>query len=248
MLTSNTAQLSNGVQLFYTDSGSVANSSDYTTVIFVHGTGINGHVFEILHRVAASRNLRTISVNRRDYPGSTPFTDQDLVDVKNGKQGSIDSYAVLMVDFICYVADNLQIPPASVDHSSGGIALVGWSHGGAVALWTLSNPEVVSCPQIATLEKFLKTVIMYDSAVQSLGFPVPKAEPVGDEPKSTEEYFQKLPLWLTCYFDHPVDWNGDVNLLDRRFTSGKATWNILSEEEKASFATWQAMNRFELPM
>lgn len=96
-----------------------------------------------------------------DYPGSTLYTAQELDDLRNGKLSIIDKQCLVNAELICYVADTLCVPPISPDRTSGGIALVGWSHGGAVALWTLFNPSIILPSRRSTLEKFLKTIILY---------------------------------------------------------------------------------------
>ena len=66
-----------------------------------------------------------------------------------------------MVEFVCHVAKDLKVPHATSAYPSAGIVLVGWSHGGAVALWTLAHPAGVSSAQRETLERYLNKIIIY---------------------------------------------------------------------------------------
>ncbi|KAI0713888.1 hypothetical protein C8Q76DRAFT_732741 [Earliella scabrosa] len=52
------------------DSGAPTGSTDYTTLVLVHGLMWHGANFEKLLPYAKQNNARIIAVNRRDYPGS----------------------------------------------------------------------------------------------------------------------------------------------------------------------------------
>ncbi|KAG5721252.1 hypothetical protein E4T56_gene2465, partial [Termitomyces sp. T112] len=58
--TSNTAQLPDGIDIFFTDSGPPPGSTDYTTIIVLHGIAFTGDNLKKLHNHAHAFNLRTV--------------------------------------------------------------------------------------------------------------------------------------------------------------------------------------------
>ncbi|KAG6886754.1 hypothetical protein C0995_005196, partial [Termitomyces sp. Mi166 len=84
MVSSHTYTLTDGINIYFTDSGSPPSSTDYTTLIILHGSAFNGEGFEKMHAFAHGFNLRTVIWNRREYPGSTKYTDVEIDDLHNG--------------------------------------------------------------------------------------------------------------------------------------------------------------------
>ncbi|KAJ7849292.1 hypothetical protein B0H13DRAFT_2361313 [Mycena leptocephala] len=69
--------LESGVVFGYTDSGAVTGGGDYTTLVIIHGHTFHSGTFQRLNPLAQPNSLRIISVNRREYPGSSPYSAQD---------------------------------------------------------------------------------------------------------------------------------------------------------------------------
>ena len=84
---------------------------------------------EKLHAFAHQFNMRTIIWNRRDYPGSTPYTDSELEDLSQGRKIFIDRAGSQLGEFLFQLVDKEQIPRATDGGISGGIAIMGWSVG-----------------------------------------------------------------------------------------------------------------------
>ncbi|KAJ7695863.1 hypothetical protein B0H14DRAFT_3041450 [Mycena olivaceomarginata] len=76
--------LNNGVVFGYTDSGAVTGGADYTTVVIIHGHTFHSGTFQRLNPLAQPNSLRIISVNRREYPGSSPYSTEDLTTFAEG--------------------------------------------------------------------------------------------------------------------------------------------------------------------
>ena len=99
--------------------------------------------FSRLLPLAKNRKLRVIAPNRRDYSGSTLFTEKELDQLK-----STDKHANLMffrnrglelAKFIAWAVKNLGLPrkvPEAGGH--GGISVMGWSLGNATTMAFLS--------------------------------------------------------------------------------------------------------------
>src|ERR1700734_4186284 len=97
-----TAPVDTNVELFFTmtDSGPVAGSTNYTTLVIYHGTAFNGSkrflsysaressltrsLDSLLKLVpfAAPDNIRLVIVNRRRYAGSTKYTDTEMQELR----------------------------------------------------------------------------------------------------------------------------------------------------------------------
>ncbi|KAF9254804.1 hypothetical protein L218DRAFT_831845, partial [Marasmius fiardii PR-910] len=108
-----TYTLSNDIQIFFADSGPPPHSDDYTTLVVLHGSGFSGDGFEKIHSAAHALNLRTVVWNRRDYPGSTPYTDSELEDLKQGRKAFLDRIGRQVGEFLVRFVENENIPKAS---------------------------------------------------------------------------------------------------------------------------------------
>lgn len=117
--------------------------------------------FEKLHSLSHNRNLRTIAVQRRDYPGSTPYTDTELQSIKDGRKEFIDDVGLLYSNFVHYLSTHNDIPKPSLDGQSGGIVLLGWSFGTATALSVLFEPKSIPQDVRESMEVYLRKVVIY---------------------------------------------------------------------------------------
>ncbi|KAF9528296.1 Alpha/Beta hydrolase protein [Crepidotus variabilis] len=248
------AVLPDGLELAYADSGPVSGSSNYTTLILVHGCAFNAHTFERLHERATTFNLRTIAFQRPDYPGSTPFTDNEIAEIREGNEKYLANAQKMMVDFIRYVVKTLEIPVISNLGSvqkgegiSGGLVLVGWSLGAYIPLSVLADPKVVNPEMHGVLEKYLRSVIVYDSPPMTFGIPIPPANPVAGDPTTAAPKPSDFPISITSFFDQPNGWAGDVEAMDRRFAAEKAMWYDWTEEQRNKYVTTSTLMRCEFP-
>lgn len=139
----------NGVEIGYYDSGPPSGDSPYTTMVVIHGHTFNASTFTLVFiiilladgaAVNFSRTLsrakfcgiRAVSLARRDYAGSTPFSKDELSQL----QGS-DSTMHLqflrdrgyeVAKFLSGLIEKHSLP--SVDSGgAGGLFVVGWSLG-----------------------------------------------------------------------------------------------------------------------
>ncbi len=180
MFSSSTAKLVDGTVIFYTDSGPPPSSSDYTALVIIHGTGFNGRGspstvhwqgqtngfilidgFEHIHDLAHERNLRTVAINRREYPGSTPYGDEELDFMKKNPQAHLDSLAQFISLFLVAFIQGNSIPRANEDGTKGGLVALGWSTGCSMLVSMLSNPSAVSPQSRTILEPYLSNIILY---------------------------------------------------------------------------------------
>ncbi|PIL33982.1 hypothetical protein GSI_03690 [Ganoderma sinense ZZ0214-1] len=191
------------------DSG-VPPRVDYTTLVFVHGFGCHSGIFARMIPYARKLGARLILVNRRDYPGATPYSEDarsllspgtvDPDTVRSSVSYFMKDRALEFSEFLAELVQEEGIPPAQPRTGAGGIMLVGWSIGG---LWmTAFLAHVASSPHSQTLRQYVRRVIIYDSPSSTFGYPRPEniLDPFmlgmqGDKRFATPE-------WFSGYFAH----------------------------------------------
>ncbi|KAJ7087147.1 hypothetical protein C8R44DRAFT_991416 [Mycena epipterygia] len=108
-----------GVELSYIDSGVPPNATSYTTVFAVHGMIFTNLIFEKIMALAPSRNVRVVAINRRPFPGSTPFTPAELNITLTGGAGDAERDAQIEARgheigmFIARFITKFNLPPPS---------------------------------------------------------------------------------------------------------------------------------------
>ncbi|THV03734.1 hypothetical protein K435DRAFT_817155 [Dendrothele bispora CBS 962.96] len=252
MYSSNTYHLNDAINIFFTDSGAPQSSDDYTTLIVLHGSAFTGDGFVRLHEYSHANNLRTVIWNRRDYPGSTKYSDTELEDYANGRKVFLDRLALQLADFLKQFIETENIPPITSDRKSGGFAIMGWSMGTATAMPLFSDRALFSLEQYSLLEKYVKDLILYDPPYLSFGYKLPPDEktynPWTDpECKTPEELYQNFGTWVSSYYDHP-DTSGSIHGLDFRKRTELATVPTWTAEEFERFYCESAAVRSEFKM
>ncbi|KZP26752.1 hypothetical protein FIBSPDRAFT_333820 [Athelia psychrophila] len=196
----------NGTVLFYTDSGPVDGSDDYTTLVIYHGSAFTGHTFNKLLPLGAKDNIRLVIVNRREYAGSTPYTDENIADLNAGRAVFMVRLAAEVAHLLIWFLETHDIPKISADGKKGGFAVMGWSAGAATPLSTLAYPEVVGKEAYAKLELYYRRCILYDPSFLPLGYdrPAEGYHPYTDPDFPTPEaLFNNFAVWASGYYEHP---------------------------------------------
>jgi hypothetical protein len=171
------------VELFFTDSGPVTGSTNYTTLVIYHGAAFNGCTdfssfsllyvfttrsldsFSKLIPFAAADNIRLVSVNRRHYTGSTKYTDDEFHDLQGGQKSFMERTGRQVANFLLWFAKTNKIPQISLDCKSGGFAVMGWSLGNATTLSVLGHPESIPKDSYRKLEPYFRQLIMYGGLI-----------------------------------------------------------------------------------
>ncbi|KAL1950828.1 hypothetical protein VTO73DRAFT_5952 [Trametes versicolor] len=71
-----------GSVFYYKDSGAPSGSTNYTTLVLVPGTCFHIAIYRPIIPFADEHNLRLVLLNLRDYPGSTPLSPEDVVNLR----------------------------------------------------------------------------------------------------------------------------------------------------------------------
>ncbi|KAI0771129.1 alpha/beta-hydrolase [Trametes elegans] len=169
-----------GTVLYYEDSGVPAKSTDYITIVLVHGTCFHGAIYRPLLPFAAERNLRLVFLNQRGYPGSSTFTSEDV----EGLRGSSDEQGQVMRDrgleiaeFLRWFIETASIPPIKttpdLNASTGGISLLAWSGGTMASTAMLAHADKLSEGTQKLLSEYIRSFVMYDPSGFATGQPLP---------------------------------------------------------------------------
>ncbi|KAF9484142.1 alpha/beta-hydrolase [Pholiota conissans] len=243
--------VSNNITFHYTDSGSVDQSNEYTTVIMVHGICFHSEVFRRLLPLAKTHGLRIISVARRGYLGSTPYTTDEKNVLYNGtvEQQSIflNSQGALLALFVDAVIQKHSIPEA------GGIAILGWSMGNIFPMAMLAAMHTLPPDSKERLKRYLRSYICFEAPNVAFGIPCDEGtySPLTDPSIPPQNRVDAFKIWVSGYFKH-----GDLSTKDfaqlnqRDFESNarKPTVSTMSDEECASMFDASTGAEFDAPV
>ena len=123
-------------------------------------------IFQHILPFAAKYDLRIVLVNRRDYPGSSPYSEQDLALVQKDKDAdSVRSFyrarGEEFATFMSWLIDNGSIPPISADGKKGGVALLAWSAGNAYTIPILAYVDEFPVATREKLEPYFRKLILF---------------------------------------------------------------------------------------
>ncbi|KAF9255036.1 hypothetical protein L218DRAFT_884934 [Marasmius fiardii PR-910] len=254
MFTTHTYKLSSNIEIFFTDSGPPPQSNDYMTLLVLHGACFNGFGLETLHGVAHSLNLRTVIWNRRDYPGSTPYTGPELQDLQQGRKVFMDRIGRQVGEFLAQFIENESIPKATSDNTRGGIAIMGWSLGCSSAMALFSDPRLVPPETYLKLDPYVKHLVLYEPAPYCFGYPLPSGPefylPFTDpDLKTPDAIYEAFSHWVSSFFDHPDVKSANYSGTDTRTKrSDDATVTKWSLKELQRCTSRDSFQRTELPM
>ncbi|KAJ7577452.1 Alpha/Beta hydrolase protein [Mycena floridula] len=245
-----------GTSLFFTDSGAVADSHDYTTLFIFHGSAFNGHTFHKLLALGPPANVRLVIPNRRDYSGSTKYSDSELKELKCGSAAFLQRLACELAYFVDWFVEKNRIPPISIRENGlkcGGIAIMGWSMGVGTTCSLLGQPDSVSDATYSNLTPYIRQLInlALDAPFLSFGFSQPEGYNPFTDPifPSLEAVFANFSVWVSRYYDHPdfpkeLDLTKPVDQPKQR----KATYVAMTPKQREMLFDHIAAERMEFPM
>ncbi|TFK37072.1 hypothetical protein BDQ12DRAFT_653349 [Crucibulum laeve] len=225
------------LEFFYTDSGA-PNAAVYRTIIIIHGHTFHSGTFQRLLPLAAAQSLRVICVNRREYPGTTPFTPEEL---KVFAEGSEKERALLIeqqgIDLGLFVDAVIQ---QLVLSKEGGITLAAWSLGNAFLISLLASINLLPVESKERLQTYVKTVILWDPPTQALGIKSPPGSyvPLWDETLAPEARGPAFGVWAASYWKHGDISSRNFDQFEHRIPdpSKKPSTDNMTREELFSLA------------
>ncbi|GJE91056.1 alpha/beta hydrolase [Phanerochaete sordida] len=197
-----------GTCIYYEDSGAPNGGSTYTTLVFVHGAFSNSAIFEHMLPLATKHGLRMITMNNRDYRGSTPYSADELADFTNAdtevQASAVRRWGSEIARFLAYLCDTLHIPAIATDRGKkvGGLVLVTWSLSGMAALSLLGDPRTMGENLTSAVEPYLRSIVLYDSpciiygAVPDIGLTFPSPDPNAPPEREPDAALE----WVSSYF------------------------------------------------
>jgi hypothetical protein len=105
-----------------------------------------------------------VSVSRRNYPGSTAFTEAEVKSIKSARpedaETLLEKWGTQLSTFYDLFVQKHHIPEISHDGKRGGIVILGWSSGSTFALASIA--QIGSLPEGSQtrLRKRIRTLIL----------------------------------------------------------------------------------------
>ncbi|RDB18206.1 hypothetical protein Hypma_000572 [Hypsizygus marmoreus] len=221
----------------YTDSGPVPQT-DYTTLVTIHGHTFHGAIFQRLLPLASANAIRLVNVNRREYPGSTPYTAEELKTITTGSEVEradfLRKQGVLFALFVDGLIQKLDLP------EKGGVAIAGWSLGNIFAIAFATSINDVPDDTKVRLKSYVKTLILWDPPSQAFGIPEPPGSylPLWAPELPVEVRGAVFGKWCASYFKHGNLASRDFSELNQRDADPlrPATIETMTQEELFSVA------------
>ncbi|KAH9850272.1 hypothetical protein C2E23DRAFT_318207 [Lenzites betulinus] len=235
------------------DSGVPTGSTDYTTVVLVHGFTWHSGTFKKLIPLAHSSNARVVLVNRGDYLGSKPLTETERallpsiwapglqVDAGDAEDAEIAAAKEKLETFMAHRARELHdllvelvqrggVLKANHKNNKGGIIIAGWSLGGSFMNALLAHVASIPVGDVK-LSDFMRRVVLLDTPVVPFGLsrtPKNTYSPMFDPSIAEEDRQRVFNSWVSGYYQH-----GDT-LQGQPLLHPPPTISTLTPEEIAS--------------
>lgn len=197
-----------GTKLAYVDSG--APSGAYTTIFAVHGLGFNSGIFERVQEKAKDANVRFVAVTRRNYEGSTPFSEAELDVIAGGTEKEKTTFminrGVELLVFIDKFLVEKKTPSSQEGNPNGGVAIIGWSLGNTVTLAAIAH-LCSAAPEVQVrLAPLIHTLILHEPSKNILGH-TPEASnwlplTAFDQTILEDAEIPFFAWWVSAYFQH----------------------------------------------
>ncbi|KAI6130894.1 hypothetical protein EDD17DRAFT_1756216 [Pisolithus thermaeus] len=174
----NYIRIDGGINFFYEDSGTDGlDPSNYTTMVFIHGIGFNGAVFRKLFPFGPDHNYRIVSLYRRGYAPSSPWTKEEAAifmssDLEDGKR-FLRLAGLQIARFLLEFVAVQGIPKYNKEKKRGGIVLNGLSLGTLYSQAVLSALDSLTTEELGQLETYLHAILYYDPTTITFGIPRP---------------------------------------------------------------------------
>ncbi|KAK0229916.1 hypothetical protein EDD85DRAFT_972584, partial [Armillaria nabsnona] len=199
-----------GVHLAYLDTGAPAHTSSYTTIFAIHGIVFTNLIFQKVMSVTSSNGVRFVAIQRHPFPGSTPFTNEELnVTLTGGSDDEERDFEIEMrgheiASFVDIFIQNHNLPHVSDDGKSGSALLLRWSVGGAYIVAAIVSTETLPVNVQTRLGAYVWSLIVYKAAPIALGLPTHSQNwaPLVDTTMPEDLRLPAFSQWCTGYFDH----------------------------------------------
>lgn len=175
---------------------------------------------------ASQHNSRLVLVNRRDYPGSVPFTDEERERLRASERPDVEGLEALSIllsysqDRAIEFHDMLRSFVSTQGLSEKSVVVICWSFGSAWLTQFLAHVPSLPTEQ-PQLHKYIKRVVWLgefhlflshhrtltlrlDPPYHALGYPPPSTfyNPLTDSSHPVGEGIKLFPAWVSGYYTH----------------------------------------------
>jgi hypothetical protein len=136
-------------------------------IIFSLGTWTYLATFRPLFPHAKSHNIRLVSVNDREYSGSSAFSEGEMNDIlSNDPQRQAKWLREQGIHFATFIARFIEThnipPPKHVDGKDvGGVCFLAWSLGVTTLFSLLANLSLLDSHTTSILERYVRTMVIH---------------------------------------------------------------------------------------
>lgn len=114
---------------------------------------------------ANAKGFRTVLINLRDYPHSTPYSSDDLAVAtgtdSNGHAAFIEARGLEVARFLTSYIRKEKIPAISdAKNPSGGLAVLAWSFGNATVISTFAHIKKLAEQDQKLLDRYIRSYIL----------------------------------------------------------------------------------------
>ncbi|KAI1783088.1 hypothetical protein LXA43DRAFT_1048049 [Ganoderma leucocontextum] len=169
-----------GSVLYYEDSGVPNVSTDYVTLVMVHGTCFHSAGFRPMIPFATQNNIRLILLNLHGYPGSTLYTDEELDRLEGSieaREAELQARGLELAEFLRWFISTEEIPPIregrDEDELVGGLSILSWSGGNGHTLSMFAHADKLPDETRKLFDEYLRSLILYDPSSTAAGIPAP---------------------------------------------------------------------------
>ncbi|KAH9896515.1 hypothetical protein C8Q73DRAFT_413163 [Cubamyces lactineus] len=198
----------------FLDSGVPKNSSQYTTLVMIHGYAWHAAIFRKLLPFAGTYNARIVLLNRRDYPGSRPYSEDEVallrpIEGDGGERETCDNLwafmrarALELYDWVATSVNDGKICAFDPTTGTGGVIVAGWSLGTIWITALLANGDLATSVNGVDLRNIIRRAVLYDPPYQVLGYQAKSENPRFDTSLGPDEMLEAFNIWVSGYYAH----------------------------------------------
>lgn len=121
--------------------------------------------FQRLLPLAGKYNIRIVVPNRRHYPNSSPYSNEELNRIKDNDPEVLTEFAKERAEeYATFIKNFVQqngVPPIGEDGKSGGVVLMTWSAGVYYALQILAFADAIGIELRRQIEPYFRSFIIF---------------------------------------------------------------------------------------
>ncbi len=117
--------------------------------------------FEHLIPRAHTYNLRLVIVQRKDYSGSSEYTDAEMATLEGDPPAFFQGVGLTLARFVYYLIQNTPVCKPSEDRSKGGIGIAGWSLGAIHAMAMFAGLNGLDSLTYSAIMPYVYTLTLY---------------------------------------------------------------------------------------